>query len=123
MEMKFNNREEIKRILEKEEIEMIKEKYETRYKELVKESNYKYFIVGSPTNLNIVAEVKGDSFNEIWERLLDMNEIDIERYDLENEVFNEETEVYHIEEPRNYKDAIEEYLKDSNNFYYKKHNW
>lgn len=109
--------------LYKGEKKMIREKYEIRYNELAEEKEYKYFIVGSPTNLRIVKEVKGDSLKEIWERLLDMNEIDVERYDLDHEVFDEEKEVYNINEPSNYKLAIEEYLKDSNNFYYKKYNW
>lgn len=107
----------------KDEKKKIKEKYEIRYDELARENEYKYFIVGSPTNLRIVRDIKGDSFKEIWERLLDADEINLEKYYQENEVFDEETEEYIINEPLDYEVAIDEYIKSSNNFYYKKYNW
>lgn len=47
----------------------------------------------------------------------------MEKYEKDNEVFDEKTETYHIPEPSNYKDAIEEYLSDSNDFFYRKLSW
>ncbi len=107
----------------KGENKMLKEKYEVKFDEMVKENEWKYFIVGSPTNLKTVKVVKANTLKELWEDLYEMGEIDIERYESENETFDEEKEIYYIEEPENYKDAIEEYLKSSNNFYYNKMSW
>lgn len=107
----------------KEENKMLKEKYEVKFDEMVKENEWKYFIVGSPTNLKTVKVAKADTLKELWEDLYEMGEIDIERYESENEIFDEEREIYYIEEPENYKDAIEEYLKSSNNFYHNKMSW
>jgi len=93
------------------------------FERLKKESNYKYFVVGSPTHRNWVKVVEGNTFEEIWEQLIKLGEIDMEKYEKDNEVFDEKTETYHIPEPSNYKDAIEEYLSDSNDFFYRKLSW
>ncbi len=107
----------------KGENKMLKEKYEVKFDEMLKENEWKYFIVGSPTNLKTVKVVKANTLKELWEDLCEIGEIGIERYESENETFDEEKEIYYIEDPENYEDAIEEYLKSSNNFYYKKYNW
>ncbi len=107
----------------KERLGVLKEKYEIKFEELEKESQFKYFIVGSPAHLRIVKVVEGDTLKEIWDKLWDMNEIDKDLYWKDNEIFDEEKEVYYVKNPENYKDAIEKYLKSSNNFYYKKYNW
>ena len=113
----------IKYKAEKERLGMLKGKYEIKFEELEKENLYKYFLVGSPTDLRTVKVVEGDTLKEIWDKLWEMNEIDKDLYWEDNEIFDEEKEVYYVEDPENYETAIEEYLKDSNNFYYKKCNW
>lgn len=102
---------------------MLKEKYKIEFEKLENEGNNKYFIVGSPTNLNTTKIISADTLKKIWESLLEMNEIDITKYETDHEIFDEEKEIYYIAEPTNYKDAIGNYLKDSNNFYYRKMNF
>ena len=72
----------------KGENKMLKEKYEVKFDEMVKENEWKYFIVGSPTNLRTVTVVKANTLKELWEDLYEMGEIDIERYESENETFD-----------------------------------
>mgnify|MGYP000173631069 CR=1 FL=1 len=93
------------------------------FERLKKESNYKYFVVGSPTHGNWVKVVEGDTLKEIWEQLVKLGEIDMENYEKDNEVFDEKTEKYQIPEPSNYKYAIENYISGSNNFFYRKLSW
>ena len=89
------------------------EKYEIKFNQLKEDSNYEYFVVGSPTHLRWVSVVEGDSFQDIWDELVKMGEIDLDKY---------ESDFGNIE-PRNYRDLIEDYLKDSNNFFYCKFSW
>lgn len=102
---------------------MLKEKYELKFEELKKEGKWAFFVVGSPTNLNHVEVAAGDTLQELWNELIDLDEIDVESYEAKNTIFNKEKEVYSIAEPSNYKEAIEEYLTSGNNFYYRKFSW
>lgn len=102
---------------------MLKQKYQLEFERLQNDCEYKYFIVGSPTNLKTVKIVKADTLEELWNELVSMDEIDLDRYEAENELFDELKEVYYIKNPNDYKEAIKCYLKDSRNFFYCKANF
>ena len=102
---------------------MTNKKYIQEFQKLKKESNYKYFLVGSPSHLWWVNVVQGNTFQELWDELIKIDEIDLERYDKDNKIYDEEKDAYYVQEPEDYKEAIEKYLKTSNNFYYRKFSW
>lgn len=102
---------------------MTKEKYKLEFEELKSDENYKYFITGSPTHLRWTVVAKANSLKELWEGLMEMNEIDMERYERDYEVFDTKREIYYYNEPENYEVAIKEYLSTSNSFYYRKMNF
>ncbi len=111
---------------DKEEERMLysfsEERYEVRFEELKKEGDWKYFITGSPTHLRWYKEIKGDTLEEIWEQLLELGELDEDRLDADFG-YEDENGLFHWDCDLPFDEAIEEYLSDGNNFYYRKISW
>ena len=103
----------------------MKMRYDSVFNDMVvnDKSNYKYFITGSPTSLNKTRIVEADSFQELWQELLSLGEIDEEAVDRDYG-YTDEIECFHWREfDKDYDEMIEEYLSDGNDFYYRKFSW
>lgn len=98
------------------------EKFDETFKKMQRESKYKYFVVGSPTNLRKSRIVEADTFEDLWDELMDIGEIDEERLDADCEYEDEDGNFYR-EFDKDYDEMIEEYLSTGNDFYYSKLSW